>query len=166
MTNRRKRTRRWLIVCYRHRTSANGCANDSCGKGSIHGSCEPLPFNCPSFPDYEACGCDGAIYDSECAAQANGVDVSRFACGTLPGHYHCGPYYCDWAETHCRCSSRQRRLRPAVLPVRSCRRHHRSRISLYSRPTRRRHPAEMMTNRRGFRGIAGLNCPLPRPARR
>lgn len=76
-------------------------ADDSCGQGAHHGSCQPNPDSCPA-PIYDACGCDGTIYASECAAHGAGVDISRFACDNLPGHQHCGPFYCDVSTQRCR----------------------------------------------------------------
>ncbi len=73
----------------------------SCGTGTIAGSCQPLPTACPSGGT-PACGCDGQVYPSTCAADAAGVDVAADgSCATPDGQFACGPLFCRVADQVC-----------------------------------------------------------------
>ncbi len=65
----------------------------SCGTGSVAGSCAPIPSGCA--PGAQACGCDGQLYTSTCAAASVGVDLSNSGSCTIPGGtFACGPLFC------------------------------------------------------------------------
>ena len=65
----------------------------SCGTSSVAGSCAPIPSGCPSGA--QACGCDGLLYASTCAAASIGVDLSTSAsCPAPAGTFACGPLFC------------------------------------------------------------------------
>ena len=73
-----------------------------CGRGPAPGSCKLRPASCTG--DYAAvCGCDGKVYDDECAAHAAGVDLDVTGrCETvIPDWAPCGPRYCDVRTTYC-----------------------------------------------------------------
>jgi hypothetical protein len=48
----------------------------------------------------KACGCDGKLYDSECAANQAGVGLSM-GCALPAGSFACGPFFCDVATEYC-----------------------------------------------------------------
>lgn len=50
-------------------------ADDSCGNADAQGTCRSRPARCDA-PREEVCGCDGELYESECAAAMVGVDVA------------------------------------------------------------------------------------------
>ena len=89
---------------------AHPCAADAycaytpmlCGKGKTAGTCKPRPSTCAETAA-PACGCDGKVHDSPCAARAAGVDLAvNGGCGaTLPGFIPCGPTYCDARDSYC-----------------------------------------------------------------
>lgn len=50
-----------------------------------------------------ACGCDGRVYATECAAERAGVDVG-YGCSAEdapPGLFPCGPEFCDPTTQYC-----------------------------------------------------------------
>jgi len=73
-----------------------------CGKGKRAGVCTKKPLRCES-PYSPVCGCDGHTYDSECAANAAGVDLSvNGGCGAkLADWMPCGAHYCDARTSYC-----------------------------------------------------------------
>jgi hypothetical protein len=73
-----------------------------CGKGKRPGACQPKPRDCAG-PRSPVCGCDGRVYDSECAAHAAGVDLdANGGCRTrVPDWIACGPRFCDARESYC-----------------------------------------------------------------
>jgi Mg-chelatase subunit ChlD len=72
----------------------------ACGARAL-GACVPRPATCPAGAP--ACGCDGKVYASECAANQAGVDVSAQGCEPpSPAHFACGPYFCRRADELCR----------------------------------------------------------------
>jgi len=86
------------------------CAKDAfcvfapglCGRGPRPGACVARPHDCPR-QDSPVCGCDGAVYPSECAAHAAGVDLDvTGACrDPVPGWAPCGAHYCDADTSYC-----------------------------------------------------------------
>jgi hypothetical protein len=83
--------------------------NAACGHGEQNfntnlGMCTAQPDICDGV--YEpACGCDGKVYPSSCAANAAGVSLGRSACSdalTPEGYLRCGPHYCDPRGTYCK----------------------------------------------------------------
>ena len=73
----------------------------ACGGGPSWGRCETKPSSCA--PDSSACGCDGKVYASVCAAAAAGVDRSAtVGCAAPAGKFPCGPLFCNAATEVCR----------------------------------------------------------------
>ena len=65
------------------------------------GICQAVPSDCAEGT--EVCGCDGVIYQSQCAAHSVVVDVSRFGgCHEMaePSQFSCGQQSCD-DQTYC-----------------------------------------------------------------
>jgi hypothetical protein len=73
-----------------------------CGKGKKGGRCETKPASCHGAYA-PVCGCDGAVYDSECAASAAGVDLSVTGGCTarVPSWMACGAHFCDARTSYC-----------------------------------------------------------------
>lgn len=74
----------------------------ACGAGPSWGRCEVKPSTCAA--DSPACGCDGKVYASTCAAAQGGVDRSAtVGCSLVPpGTFPCGPLFCSSASEICR----------------------------------------------------------------
>lgn len=73
----------------------------ACGTGPSWGRCEAKPSSCA--PDSQACGCDGKVYASVCAAASAGVDRSAtVGCASPAGKFACGPLFCTTATEVCR----------------------------------------------------------------
>ncbi len=73
----------------------------TCGKGSLPGTCEPIPSSCPTGD--AVCGCGGTTYKSACAAAAAGADLSIAGnCSAPSGTFACGPYFCNAQSEVCR----------------------------------------------------------------
>jgi Kazal-type serine protease inhibitor domain len=73
-----------------------------CGRGPTPGQCRARPATCArSFSP--VCGCDGQIYDGECAARAAGVDldVTGGCKKVILDWAPCGARYCDVRTTYC-----------------------------------------------------------------
>lgn len=65
----------------------------SCGGGKP-GTCVEQ-VSCNGAPAETACGCDGKIYASRCAAISAGTDTSKIAaCSTPANTFRCGDLYC------------------------------------------------------------------------
>jgi hypothetical protein len=81
-----------------------------CGGKEGPGYCVDLPTEC-SPGSILVCGCDGAIYDSECLANAAGVSTRSISptddivvegeCASPAGYSPCGELYCDTATEYC-----------------------------------------------------------------
>lgn len=71
-----------------------------CGKGATSGACTPVSeLTCAAAP---ACGCDGKVYDSVCAAAMVGVDTTDSAqCPAPAGDFACAGTYCQAASQVC-----------------------------------------------------------------
>lgn len=77
---------------------ANGCGGDDSG-----GTCMPRPPECAIGPD--VCGCDGAIYQGECAAASAGVDLDdRGTCAPSGNTFACGHLFCQPMNEYCQVS--------------------------------------------------------------
>jgi hypothetical protein len=49
------------------------------------------------------CGCDGNVYETDCAAYSAGVDLAAdVACPTPPGYFRCRGWFCEAASEFCR----------------------------------------------------------------
>lgn len=76
---------------------------DACGPfAEQDGVCGAGSHDC-SVSGPAACGCDGKVYPTACAAWEAGVNL---ASGCAPavkpaGTFRCGPYYCDPKKTYC-----------------------------------------------------------------
>ncbi len=69
----------------------------ACGTGAGWGSCVAKPASCA--PDVPACGCDGKVYASTCAAASAGVDRSAtVGCAAPAGTFACGPLFCATSQ--------------------------------------------------------------------
>jgi Mg-chelatase subunit ChlD len=75
-------------------------ADYACGATSVLGRCVPPPAACD--PGAPACGCDGAVYPSRCAATSSGHDVSLGGCSPPAGTFACGPLFCRAADQICK----------------------------------------------------------------
>jgi hypothetical protein len=65
----------------------------ACGTSAGWGSCVAKPASCAA--DVPACGCDGKVYASTCAAASVGVDRSAtVGCAAPAGRFACGPLFC------------------------------------------------------------------------
>jgi hypothetical protein len=72
-----------------------------CGKGTRLGTCRAATVGCGTGAP--ACGCDGNVYPSECAAHDAGVDldVTGGCRADVPDFIHCGPRFCDAKTQYC-----------------------------------------------------------------
>lgn len=69
--------------------------------------CESRTVECNA--DLPVCGCDGQVYESECAAHAAGIDMGAGESAgaicdlslTPEGRFPCGPWYCDPTNSYC-----------------------------------------------------------------
>ena len=80
-------------------------AND-CGGTDDIGTCQAMPTACPTGLDAgvadQVCGCGNQIYDSVCAANLAGNDVSAQGFCTPPvGSFVCGERFCRLADQYC-----------------------------------------------------------------
>jgi hypothetical protein len=73
-----------------------------CGRGPTPGVCRARPASCDGARAL-VCGCDGNVYESDCAAHAAGVDLAVMGgCPTaIPDWAPCGPRFCDVRTTYC-----------------------------------------------------------------
>lgn len=70
---------------------------NGCFQGGAMGTCDPVTLCNPSGL---VCGCDGSIYESDCAAFKAGVDLSLSGCEAPADTFVCGALYCkSHAET-------------------------------------------------------------------
>ncbi len=73
----------------------------SCGTGNLPGKCQANPASCPGGGT-AACGCGGTTYASQCAAAADGTDLSIAGnCAAPSGTFACGPYFCNVQSQIC-----------------------------------------------------------------
>jgi hypothetical protein len=73
-----------------------------CGRGPTPGACRARPASCG--PERAlVCGCDGVVYENECAARVAGVDLAVMGgCKTTqPDWAPCGPRFCDVHTSYC-----------------------------------------------------------------
>lgn len=79
--------------------------SNHCGTGATTLSvCRDRPLGCDagSLP---VCGCDGAVYPSECAAAAAGTDLNADgSCTPAAGMFACGELFCASKAQYCRVS--------------------------------------------------------------
>jgi hypothetical protein len=67
------------------------------GAIDIGSGCEARPAGC-AHEGPPACGCDGVVYEDQCAANEAGTDIGAGACSTdaTPvALFPCGPFFCD-----------------------------------------------------------------------
>ena len=75
----------------------------SCGAADQTGTCKRRPEVCPAVAGPPICGCDGAVYSSECAAYLNGTDLNASGgCPVPSGSFACGYAQCELATQYCR----------------------------------------------------------------
>ena len=90
--------------------SPSGCAAEEycafepglCGRGERAGTCRARPRTCEGrFAP--VCGCDGVVYEDECAAHRRGVDLSvTGGCkANVVDFVPCGARYCDARREYC-----------------------------------------------------------------
>lgn len=74
-----------------------------CGKGKTLGRCRARPSSCDGVAHSPVCGCDGAVFDHECAAHARGVDLAaNGGCrAQVKDWIACGPRFCDARVAYC-----------------------------------------------------------------
>jgi hypothetical protein len=73
----------------------------TCIGGDEMGFCKPQPDAC-DFVIAPVCGCDGVVYDNECAAQQNGADINLNGGCTAPqGTFGCGAAFCNIQTQYC-----------------------------------------------------------------
>jgi hypothetical protein len=95
------------VGCRDHTGCSEGeyCAFEPplCGKGKKPGACRARPATYADSAFTPACGCDGRVYDNECAAHAAGVDLAvTGGCGTrMPDWIPCGKRFCDVRKDYC-----------------------------------------------------------------
>jgi hypothetical protein len=72
-----------------------------CGRGPSAGTCRRKPTSCQDTYS-PVCGCDGQVYDNECAAHAARVDLSAMGrCSIVRDWASCGAQYCDALTSYC-----------------------------------------------------------------
>jgi len=72
-----------------------------CGRGSSAGTCRRKPVSCQDTYS-PVCGCNGIVFDNECAARAARVDLAAIGgCHTVPDWASCGARYCDVFTSYC-----------------------------------------------------------------
>ena len=72
----------------------------NCGAFDNQGVCTKRPMACDKNL-HPTCGCDGQVYDNECAANAAGVSANNNGCMPPAGQFACGAHFCDSATSYC-----------------------------------------------------------------
>lgn len=76
-------------------------ADESCGTSGAPGTCTARPADCENEPR-PVCGCDDALYNSQCHAAAAGTDLAFLGnCEVPNGAFVCGYSYCILDEEYC-----------------------------------------------------------------
>lgn len=73
-------------------------ANHLCLASGEVGYCQDASFCSGNGP---VCGCDGAFYESDCAAFAAGTDLALTGCEVPPGLFQCGVFFCEIGAQAC-----------------------------------------------------------------
>jgi hypothetical protein len=72
----------------------------NCGAVDNQGTCTKRPEVCDKNL-HPTCGCDGQIYENECAADAAGAGVNNNGCMPPPGQFSCGAHFCHAQAEYC-----------------------------------------------------------------
>jgi hypothetical protein len=90
-----------------------GYADGQCGKELSTPVCLPVwnPASC--MPAVQACGCDGKVYESRCAAALAGVDTNASGgCKAPSGYFACGASFCQIGKQYCRLTTGSSQVAP------------------------------------------------------